>query len=186
MSDIMNDLKKIDARFSDKDFLSNKGMSNEVGVHVFCYEPKDEIVVQAFFENLISNQAYKPYRIIECDLYKIFLQICEEKRIMTGITRMEETKGKEFLQSKLQNVATAEAFIEKMKYEPHEYGDIILVTGVGKIYPFMRSHLILNAVQPVFPDVPVVMLYPGKYNGRELNLFDKLFDANYYRAFNLI
>ena len=50
MAEIMEDLNLIDGRFSDENFLSNKGMSNEVGIHVFCYEPKDEAIVQAFFE----------------------------------------------------------------------------------------------------------------------------------------
>ena len=34
-------------------------------------------------------------------------------------------------------------------------------------------------------DIPVVMLYPGEFNGQELNLFGDFHDGNYYRAFNL-
>ena len=81
---------------------------------------------------------------------------------------------------------TEEAFVEKMKYEPHEHGDILLITGVGKVYPFMRSHNILDNIQHIFSDIPVVMLYPGAYNGQELSLFAEFEDGNYYRAFNMI
>ena len=63
---------------------------------------------------------------------------------------------------------------------------ILLITGVGKVYPFMRSHNILDNLQHIFSDIPVVLLYPGTYNGQELSLFDEFQDGNYYRAFNMI
>lgn len=99
---------------------------------------------------------------------------------------MEQAKGKTFLQEKLANVATAEAFVEKMRYEPHEKGDILLITGVGKVYPFMRSHKILDNIQHIFGDIPVLMLYPGTFDGQDLGLFGKFLDGHYYRAFNLL
>ena len=73
MSTIIDQLNEVKARFSDEVFLSNKGLSNEVGIHVFCYEPKDEIVVRSYFSDLINSEE-QPYHLVECDLYKIFLQ----------------------------------------------------------------------------------------------------------------
>ena len=95
MSDIMNNLNKVSARLSEEAFLTNKGLSNEVGIHVFCYDPKDELTVRAFFDNL--KQQDLPYRLIERDLYKIFIEICEGKRILKSIPNMEERKGKDHL-----------------------------------------------------------------------------------------
>ena len=89
MDDIMTSLSKVSARLSEESFLTNKGLSNEVGIHVFCYDPRDELTVRAYFENL-KSQTETPYRLIERDLYKIFLQICEEKRILKSIPSMEE------------------------------------------------------------------------------------------------
>ena len=40
------ELDRIRERISDPNFLENKGLSNEVGIHVFCYDPADELVVQ--------------------------------------------------------------------------------------------------------------------------------------------
>ncbi len=62
--------------------------------------------------------------------------------------------------------------------------DVLIITGVGKIYPFMRAHIILESIQPVFSDVPVVLFYPGTYDGQQLKLFGTIADGNYYRAFN--
>jgi len=185
MEDLLNNLNRVSARLSEESFLTNKGLSNEVGIHVFCYDPKDELTVRAYFESL-KKKTDSPYKLIECDLYKIFLQICEEKHILKSIPNMEERKGKEYLLEQLQKVATAEAFVEKMKYEPHQKGDVLLITGVGKVYPFMRSHKILDNIQHIFADIPVLMLYPGTFNGQDLGLFGKFLDGHYYRAFNLL
>lgn len=185
MSNIINQLNEVKKRFSDEVFLSNKGLSNEVGIHVFCYNPKEEMLVSGFFSDLIQSEN-QTFRLKECDLYRIFLQICEEKRILKSIPAMEKKKGSDYLLKQLQKAISPEDFVEKMKYEPHEYGDILLITGVGKVYPFMRSHNILDNLQHIFSDIPVVMLYPGTYNGQELSLFDEFHDGNYYRAFNMI
>lgn len=185
MDDIMNSLSKVSARLSEESFLTNRGLSNEVGIHVFCYDPKDELTVRAYFESLKSKSDV-PYRLVERDLYKIFLELCEDKHIMNSIPNMEERKGKEYLSEQLQKVATPEAFVEKMKYKPHEKGDVLLISGVGKVYPFMRSHKILDNIQHIFSDIPVLMLYPGTFNGQDLDLFGKFLDGHYYRAFNLL
>ena len=74
MESIMNDLARVSARLSEPSFLANKGLSNEVGIHVFCYEPKDELTVSAYFDNL-KKQNDVPYRLIERNLYKIFLSV---------------------------------------------------------------------------------------------------------------
>ena len=185
MDNIMNSLNKVSGRLSEEAFLSNKGLSNEVGIHVFCYDPKDELTVREFFQTLMKKTDV-PYKLIECDLYKIFLEICEEKHILKSIPNMEDKKGKEYLLDQLQKIATAEAFVEKMKYEPHKYGDVLLISGVGKVYPFMRSHKILDNIQHIFADIPVLMLYPGTFDGQDLCLFGEFLDGHYYRAFNLL
>ncbi len=185
MEKIIEQLREIEKMFSDKQFLSNEGLANEVSIHVFCYDPHDEMIVRAYFEEL-ANRKDTSYRIIERDLYKIFLDICESKRILKSIPAMEKKKGSQGLLKQLLKSVPPEAFVEKMKYLPHKHGDILLITGVGKVYPFMRSHNILDNIQHIFSDIPVVMLYPGDYNGQTLSLFGEFGDGNYYRAFNML
>ena len=185
MANIKQELDGIKARISDADFLANKGLSNEVGIHVFAYEPRYELIVRDFIERLVSTPS-DVYRIIERDMYKILLEILEEKRVLGKVPGMEETKGKKYLLDQLQKNATDKAFLAKMQYEPHQRGDVLFLTGVGKVYPFMRAHNMLERMQQPFSDIPVVMFYPGEYNGQSLILFDKFHDANCYRAFNLL
>lgn len=185
MTDIKQELDKIKTRISDLNFLANKGLSNEVGIHVFNYSPQHELIVIDYIERLVNTPS-DIYRVIEVDLFKIFIDILEEKRVLQSVSSLEEKKGKEYLLTQLQKIATQEAFIKKMIYEPHQKGDVLFLTGVGKVYPFMRSHKILDSMQQVFFDVPIVMFYPGEFTGQSLNLFEKFHDGNYYRAFNLL
>ena len=85
MSDIISRLEKIDDRISEESFLANKGLSNEVGIHVFCYDPQEEIIVRSFIDQLIKGSSEKKYNIVERDLYKIFLDICDEKKIIVPL-----------------------------------------------------------------------------------------------------
>lgn len=185
MTDIKQELDRIKARISDTNFLANKGLSNEVGIHVFKYAPQHELIVRDYIERLV-NSSSDEFRIIERDMYKILLEILAEKRVLGTVPGLEEKKGKDYLLAQLQKIATQEEFLTKMKYEPHKYGDVLFLTGIGKVYPFMRSHKMLDTMQQAFSDIPIVMFYPGEFNGQSLNLFDKFHDGNYYRAFNLL
>jgi len=185
MADIKQELDRIKLRISDSNFLANKGLSNEVGIHVFTYSPQHELIVRDYIERL-ANTPSDNFRVIEKDMYKILLEILEEKRVLGTVAGLEEKKGKDFLLKQLQKIATQEAFLAKMEYEPHERGDVLFLTGLGKVYPFMRSHKMLDSMQQVFSDIPIVMFYPGEFNGQSLILFEKFLDGNYYRAFNLL
>lgn len=185
MSNIKQDLDRIRERISDPDFLGNKGLSNEVGIHVFCYDPADELIIRDFVSRLKAENG-TPYRVIECDLYEIFLKLLEDKRVLKSVDGLEEKRGKDYLLAQLQKIATPEAFLEYMKYSPHKTGDVLFLTGVGKVFPFMRSHKMLDCMQVDFENVPIVMFYPGVFNGQDLGLFGKFLDGHYYRAFNLL
>jgi hypothetical protein len=185
MADINKELDKIRSRISEADFLANKGLSNEVGIHVFCYPPAAELTVRAYIERLASEKS-DVYRIIVCDLYGIFLSILEERKVLAAVAGLEEKKGKDYLLTQLQKTASPDDFLKKMRYAPHRHGDVLFLTGVGEVYPFMRSHKMLDSMQQEFADIPIVMFYPGEFSGQSLSLFGEFFDGNYYRAYNLI
>jgi hypothetical protein len=182
---VKGELDRIRDRISDPGFLANKGLSNEVGIHVFCYDPADELIVRHYIE-LLKNDSQAVFRIVERDLYKIFIELLNAKRVLHMVENIEAQKGKDYLLAQLQKIATPDALLEYMKYEPHQRGDVFFMTGVGKVYPFMRSHKMLDSMQRIFADIPVVMFYPGKFNGQDLSLFGQFLDGHYYRAFNLL
>lgn len=185
MDDIRQRLDKIPGRFANENFLSNKGLGNEVGIYVFCYAPADEMMVRDYMQQL-KRPGENRFRIVEKDLYSVFLEICEEKRVLTSVPKMENQRGGQYLLKELQKIATPAAFAEKIRFKPEVPHDIVVLTGVGKVYPFMRTHNLLENLQHIFPKNPVVVMYPGTFDGQTLGLFGKFSDGNYYRAFNLI
>lgn len=185
MQNITERLELLRTGMANEAFLSNKGLSNEVGLYVFAYRPDEEMDVRHFVHSLstVENSQYHP---IVYDLYEILLDICRERRILDRIAQMETLRGTELILGQIQRIAPPEAYVEHMKYEPHHYGDVVMITGVGRVFPYMRSHNILNNLQHVFDDVPVILFYPGEYDGQTLTLFGEFADDNYYRAFNIV
>lgn len=181
------------ARLADPDFLANRGLGNEVGIYLFCYDPALELEARDLFARLAreSEAGQLPCRLIERNLYDLMWSICEERRIDGAVARMEQRRGTQALIDQLRKTASAEAVAAAMAYEPHEPGDVVLVTGVGEAYPLLRAHVLLDNIQHLFADVPLVVAYPGRYDGQSLCLFAGagqrgLEDGNYYRAFNLV
>ena len=118
--------------------------------------------------------------------YDIFLSICDDMDITDEIPDMEEADGSEYLLEQLHSAVGEGEFIEKIQYEPHEPGDVLMLTGVGEVFPFMRIHALLEALQPHFSDIPILVMYPGEFDGRHVKLFNRLQPNDYYRAFNVI
>jgi hypothetical protein len=185
MSNINERLDGVRSLIQETDFLEGKGLSNEVNIRIFCYDAQDEMTVRHFVDQLKTDQTLTCH-LIECNLYQTFLAICDGKRITKNIPRMEERQGKEYLLKRMQEIATVAAFVAKMQYEPHMSGDVLMLTGVGAVFPFMRIHSLLEALQPYFSDIPILVLYPGVYDGRHVKLFDKLTPNDYYRAFSVV
>ncbi len=185
MSELTERLDRLRELIRDPAFLEGRGLSNEVNIRIFCYEPKDEMTVRYFTEKLTADPDL-PCRLIEYNLYRVFLSICDDKRITDRVAGQEEKKGKQFILDQMKRMANNTAFIGKMQYAPHAPGDVILITGVGEVFPFIRVHALLDAMQPYFSDVPILVMYPGTFDGRYVKLFDRLTPNAYYRAFNVI
>ena len=84
-------------------------------------------------------------------------------------------------------ILTHEEVAEKMKAV---HFDVMFISGVGEVFPYIRSHNVLNNLQSTAKEKPTVMFFPGAYihsleGGASLDLFGKLQDDKYYRAFNI-
>lgn len=188
-TDIARDFDRLRERVGSEVFLDNRGLANEVGFYVFPYDATKELEVRRRTAELVADAQSGAIsaHIIERNLWQVFLQICEDKKILHKIPALEQKRGSDALLARLQKIATPEVFVRTMDYAPHQPGrDVLLITGVGQVYPFVRAHSILENAQSVFEDIPVVLMYPGRYDGQHLHLFDRINDGNYYRAFNIL
>jgi hypothetical protein len=98
----------------------------------------------------------------------------------------EKKRGKDQLQKMIEKSITVQAYVDKICGRAPEKGDVLLLTGVGDVFPFMRIHMLLEALQPRVGGVPILVMYPGTFDGRHVKLFDRLKPNPYYRAFNVI
>lgn len=171
--------------------LTRYGTANDLKFYIFDYNPKDELLIRKEVKKLKSRNA----AIVEFDLYEMMLNIIDEEGYLEDIQRMESDYEKDLLlrevfQPLLSVEEDENSFLEKFKLGvPDDGKSIVLITGVGKAFPIIRSHTILNNLQSIFRNNPVVMMYPGRYevkNAMTLRLFERLDDDNYYRAFPLV
>lgn len=171
--------------------LTRYGTANDLKFYIFDYNPKDELLIRKEVKKLKSRNP----DIVEFDLYEMMLEIIDEEGYLEDIQRMETDYEKDmFLREVFQPLLSVEenenSFLDKFKNGVHDDGkSIMLITGVGKAFPVIRSHTILNNLQSIFRSNPVVMMYPGRYeikNAMTLRLFERLDDDNYYRAFPLV
>lgn len=181
----------LEDRMISVEALTRYGTANDLRFYIFDYAPADELLVRKETKKLKSRNP----SIIEFDLYEMMLQIIEEEGYMEDVIRMEKDYDKDLLlrevfQTLLSVEEEENAFLNKFKDGVDDDGNsIVLITGVGKAFPVVRSHTILNNLQSIFRKNPVVMMYPGRYEIKEkmtLRLFERIDDDNYYRAFPLV
>ena len=189
--DIYKRLDKILPKLQEKSFRENKGLGNEIGFHIFDYDPADEFIVREhikFLKSKINTEDTGLY-IKEFDLYEIMLEILESKNYLIKTFEMEEKRGTEYsinaIKKTLRLTQKNDLVVEYIRSRI-EKSNILFLTGVGKAWPIIRSHTVLNTLHAVVEDVPLIMFFPGVYDGLELKLFDEIKDDNYYRAFKLI
>lgn len=187
MSNLKERLDKLRELIQTPDFLEGKGLSNEVNIRIFCYAPSEEMTVQHFVNQIITDPSLG-CRLVECNLYRIFLEICNDLDILDSIPEMEEADGSTYMLEQLHTAVGENEFIAKMQELVGETktGDVLLLTGVGDVFPFMRVHKMLEAMQPYFSGIPILVMYPGTFDGSSVKLFDKLMPNPYYRAFNVL
>ena len=101
---------------------------------------------------------------------------------MNDIIEEENYSGTEAVLEAIQGFADNKAFVQKMLDLGMNDAEVVILYGIGEVYPIARLHLILSAIQPVRLQKPIVVLYPGEFTGEQVRLFNKLTPSSYYRA----
>ena len=191
MTKTEKDLGKIESEIGKTSFLNGKGLGNEVSYYVFDYDPKDEILVREYIDKLIKKDKEfgDGYKLKVYDVYDLMIDLLESEGYLEDCFEMEKNDGMNYLVESVNDLLRMsdnnDYFTEYVEENTPEKAIVFLI-GVGKIFPFVRSHKILNNLHQSFNKAPVVMFYPGKYDGQSLELFGEFKDDNYYRAFSLI
>lgn len=178
---------------SSQPFLKNEGLNNEVPFHICPFDPEISGDMRHAIKQLKNELCDEGVSLLEINLYDLVVEIVKEEGDWEWLIENEPALSREELKEELQGILDTEsvlipAIVQKMRSETF---DVLFMTGVGEVFPYIRSHNILNNLQRVAKDQPTLMFFPGKYqhslsSGASLSLFNKLEDDKYYRAFNIL
>lgn len=190
MSDPLNErLNKILPRVISDEFLRGSGIGNEIAFYIFDYPPEQELQVRDHLRTLLEHIPRQRHglRVKHIDLFDFVLDYLKNRKLLDKAIQMQREQGDEALKKALAgplHESKLASFFDEVA-KPEQY-DLVIVSGVGSVWPLLRSHSLLNNLQPIMGKTPLVMFYPGRYDGQSLRLFGKLKNNNYYRAFKLV
>lgn len=190
MSAFEERLNQILPRLTSKELLNNEGLSNEIGFWVFDYPPEFELEMRSFLSDVIEPALTKhlpPIRFATVNVFDLAIGLLEERKLLDKAFDMQLAQGDDKALESLRRVLKEDKLAERLASQIDVANqDLVILTGVGSVYPILRTHTLLSALHPLMKDTPLLMLYPGKYDGYSFRLFNKLSEDHYYRAFRLV
>jgi len=183
-------LNQILPKISSDEFLNSKGLGNEIGFWIFDYPPEQEMEMRDFLTRTVLsslNKSQPPIRAGAINLFDLVIQLLQERQLLDKAIDMQQTKGDEAVMAALRPVLKEDKLAQKVvAMVDLDNIDLLILWGVGSAYPMLRTHTLLSALHPLMGRTPLLMFYPGRYDGYSLRLFNKLSEDHYYRAFRLI
>lgn len=179
-------LEQLELTINDDTFLHQKGLGNELAFYIFAYDAPCEPLVAGYVPKLSDNLEAQGITVVNINLYHLVLEVLAARDVLQKAFELEASKGAAALDKAISRLIVPENLIDAIKVHLAKPHDVVFLTGVGAVWPLVRSHTILNNLHDVVVDVPLVMFYPGTYSGQGLQLFAHLTDDNYYRAFALL
>lgn len=180
------------AVMSGQRFLQKQGLGNEVPFFICPYAPEETVAFERVRRQLTQHLEQKGVQVLNINLYDLVIELLQARGIWEQVLEVEPNVSKEELKELLQGVLAPEthlipAIAERLS--SHSF-DVLFLSGVGEVFPYIRSHNVLNNLQSTAKEKPTVMFFPGVYtqsqiSGASLDLFGRLHDDKYYRAFNI-
>jgi hypothetical protein len=174
-------------------FLTKQGLGNEVPFFICPFPAEDGLTMDEDRRDLVTRIGHAGVRVLDLNLYDLSIEILKERDILDQVLELERTTAKAEIRELLQSVVDPRTTLipkiaEAIEAVPH---DVIFLSGVGEVYPYIRSHSVLNNLQSTAKDRPTLLFFPGSYThalatGASLELFGRLHDDKYYRAFNIL
>ena len=180
------------AVISSRRFLDMQGLGNEAPFFICPFPSRNTPEMLRAEKQLVNRLENQGIHVLEIDLYDLCIDLLQKRGIWERDLEMEASVSKDQHKELLQGVLDPgthliPAITERMRQNVF---DVLFITGVGEVFPYIRSHTVLNNLQSRAKDRPTVMFFPGEYihsleHGASLNLFGRLHDDKYYRAFNI-
>jgi hypothetical protein len=177
---------------SGQRFLKKQGLGNEVPFFICPFKPEESVEMERLQRQLVNRLDQAGIRVLSINLYDLSVELLKERDIWDQVLEMEASIPKEQLMELLQGVLDPETHLAPAiaaRLADTEF-DVLFLSGVGEVFPYIRSHNVLNNLQSTAKEKPTLMFFPGDYvhsveTGASLELFARFHDDRYYRAFNI-
>jgi hypothetical protein len=173
-------------------FLTRQGLGNEVPFFICPYPAGQTVEMNDARRQLLRHAANRNVRVLDINLFDMAIEMLEERGILDEVLEIEAGTGKDEFRELLQGVLDPHQHLvpqiaARIAAQPHE---VVFLSGVGEVYPFVRASLVLENLQSTVKDTPLLMFFPGEYVahlGRmlALHLFGQVPPERYYRAFDV-
>lgn len=188
MSDLQNRLDRIRPRLTSREFLEGRGLGNDIPFYAFDYPPRAEQQVFDHIVWLLDDLDRKTeLRVCSINVFELAVEQLTNRGLYEKSLAMESSKGVKALLNALKGPLepgkVASSLISKFDREKF---DMLFLTGIGAAYPLIRTHSLLNNLQPLIGQAPLVLFFPGRFSGQSLQLFGEMQETPYYRAFRLV
>ena len=188
MSKVIEDFEQIFKQVTTKKFLDMQALGGEEPFFIYSFDPQKQDFITSETKRLKKRVEEVGYSVLVINLYQLSINMLEKRNMLKKVLEKEQSLPKHKLLQTLTNILDVETKImpEIQNLVNENKTSMVFIEGVGEVYPFIRSHIIINNLQKVITDRPTIMFFPGKFDGHTLVLFNKVHDDNHYRAFNII
>ena len=181
------------AVLSGERFLKMEGLANEIPFFIYPYEPEHALDVTRGKNRIKNRLAGKGIGVREINLYDLSVGLLKQRGDWDEVLEVEPELDKAEFTEMLQSMLNPQQHLAPAIRDQLAEGefDIVFLTGIGEVFPYIRSHNVLNNLQSVLGGTPMLMFFPGRYEqsdtlGSSLVLFGRLKDDQYYRAKNIL
>lgn len=173
-------------------FLEKKGLANDLPFFICPYDPATEVRAKTLGQMFAKELEKKGISTLGLNLYDILISVLKADGYLDMLLEREGTIEREEFLETIQNLASP---VEKIVPEieallTNSPPQILFLSGIGEVFPFLRPHSILSHLQAQLSDQLTVMFFPGDYSyteakGATLDIFGLKQEERYYRAFNI-
>jgi len=188
MTSLQARLDQIRPRITSDDFLQGRGLGKDVPFYAFDYPPAAEGEVSDHLEWLIDDIGKKTdLHVAHVNVFELAIEQLKRRNLYDKALSMEKSKGVPALLNAIKGPLEPSKLSAALMTElADQKPDMVLLTGVGAAYPLVRTHSLLNNLQPFLDSTPLILFFPGRFSGQSLQLFGELQETPYYRAFRLV
>ncbi len=192
--DVVDDEKRVYGVLRSERFLKMEGLSKEIPFFIYHFPPSWALDVEDMRDRVRTKlQTDDGLSVVEINLYDLAIDLLKERGVWERVLDLEPTMDKREFREVLQGMLDPHDHLApaiRARLDPQQ-SDMVFLTGVGEVFPFIRAHTVLENLQSVVVGCPMLAWFPGTYEftrtaGHQLRALNLSASDSYYRAKDIL